>query len=594
MKPVIVDQNVLSPSLAIDFSHARGRADREEYWARLTGKSADLLSYDDVCQKLKAKGIIWHGLQDIPLDAIVGSVGRWTDFTRSFLPRQDSDQQRWMRVKTAMTHTGGLPPIEVYQIGQVYFVLDGNHRVSVARELGATHIEAYVTEVQTRVPLSADVQSDELIIKAEYADFLERIHLDELRPSADLSVTAPGQYRILEEQVETHWQLMSTVQEHEIQYQETIGSWYDEVYLPVVQTIRQQGILRDFPSRTETDLYVWLSKHRLALAQELGYEIEVGVAIADLVTRFSPTLPRIFARTKEKLLDAVTPDPLEAGPAPGQWRRERLATRQADGLFADILVPINDEEFGWQALEQALEVARREGGRLHALHVVSSEAKRNNEAAQIMQAEFKQRCQTASLSGELGVKVGGVVRQICEQAKWADLVVVSLAHPPASQPLTRLGSKFSTLIRRCPRPILIVPALPGLPSKAEQPGKFKRALLAYDGSPKAEEALLLAAQLCQPNYWNIPLTVVTVTEGDRITLETLGRAQKHLAAHNVQVTFVRESGPVAEAILKLAAAHESDLIIMGSYGFSPMLEIALGSTVDQVLRTSRQPVLICR
>jgi nucleotide-binding universal stress UspA family protein len=90
------------------------------------------------------------------------------------------------------------------------------------------------------------------------------------------------------------------------------------------------------------------------------------------------------------------------------------------------------------------------------------------------------------------------------------------------------------------------------------------------------------------------LTVVTVTEGDPITLETLAHAQQYLAAHKVQATFVQESGPVAEAILKTAAAHESDLIIMGSYGFSPVLEIALGRTVDQVLRTSRQPVLVCR
>jgi nucleotide-binding universal stress UspA family protein len=120
---------------------------------------------------------------------------------------------------------------------------------------------------------------------------------------------------------------------------------------------------------------------------------------------------------------------------------------------------------------------------------------------------------------------------------------------------------------------------------------MNRALLAYDGSPQAEEALFMAAHLCQPDHWNIPLTVVTVTEGERLTL---ARAQKYLAEHKVQTTFVLEHGPVAEAILKTAATHESDLIIMGSYGFSPVLEIVLGSTVDQVLRSSRRPVLICR
>jgi nucleotide-binding universal stress UspA family protein len=90
------------------------------------------------------------------------------------------------------------------------------------------------------------------------------------------------------------------------------------------------------------------------------------------------------------------------------------------------------------------------------------------------------------------------------------------------------------------------------------------------------------------------LTVLTVTEGDRLTEETLAQAQNYLEGCGVQAAFVQQSGPVAEAILKTAATCKSNLIIIGSYGFSPVLEIMLGSTVDQVLRASRQPVLVCR
>jgi len=119
-----------------------------------------------------------------------------------------------------------------------------------------------------------------------------------------------------------------------------------------------------------------------------------------------------------------------------------------------------------------------------------------------------------------------------------------------------------------------------------------RALLAYDGSPKADEALFVATYLsCR---WKITLVVVTVIETGRTTSETLARAQGYLETHEVQATFVKESGPIAEAILKTAKEHESDLIVMGGYGFSPVLEVVLGSTVDQVLRTSRQPMLICQ
>ncbi|TEU17279.1 MAG: universal stress protein [Anaerolineales bacterium] len=566
-----------------DFHRARRKAALENIMARLTGRSADLLSYEDVRQKLRARGSTAQKLKEIPLDAIVGSVGRYADFTRSFLPRQDSAQERWAKVRVAMTDLSGLPPVKVYQIGEAYFVLDGNHRVSVARQVGATYIEAYVTELRTKVPLSPDTQPDDLILKAEYADFLEHTRLDELRPEADLSVTAPGQYRALEEHIEIHRYFMGLGQEREISYEEAVGHWYDEVYLPVVQVIRERGLLRDFPGRTETDLYVWVSEHRADLEKELGWEIGPEAAATDLAAQFSPRPQRIVARLGEKILDAVTPDGFEAGPPPGQWRSEQLEACEHDRLFADILVPVSGEETGWHALEQALVVARREEASLRGLHVVSSEAQRDSEEAQAVQAEFNWRCEAAGIPGELAVVVGGVARKICERVRWTDLAVVHLAHPPAPQPVARLSSGFRTLIRRCPRPVLAVPrALSHL----------DRALLAYDGSPKADEALFVATYLsCR---WNITLVVVTVIETGRTTSETLARAQRYLETHEVQATFVKESGPAAEAVLKTAKEHESDLIIMGGYGFSPVLEVVLGSTVDQVLRTSRQPMLICR
>jgi nucleotide-binding universal stress UspA family protein len=551
--------------------------------ARLTGKSNDLLCYDDVRQKLKTATTSTKELKDIPLDAIVGSVGRCGDFTRSFLPLQDTDLHRWARVEVAMADLSGLPPIEVYQVGQAYFVLDGHHRASVARQFGATHIQAYVTKVQTRVPLSPDVQPDDLIVKAEYADFLDRTCLDELRPEADLSVSTPGQYQAIEHHIEVHRYFMGQEQNREIPYEESITHWYDEVYLPVVQAIQEQGILRDFPGRTETDLYLWLSEHRGELEEVLEWEIRPEAAAANLAAQFSPRPQRIAARVGEKILDAVTPDELEAGPPPGRWRMEYLAAHRDDRLFADVLVAVSGEENGWHALEQALQLTRREVAQLRGLHVVRSKAQRDSEATQAVRAEFNRRCEAASVPGKLSVEVGGVARKICDRAKWTDLVVLNLAHPPAPQPLARLGSGFRTLIRRCSRPVLAVPA-------ASSP--MDRALLAYDGSPKAEEALFVATYLAEE--WHIPLVVVTVIETGRTTSEALEGAQSYLEAHGVAATFVKESGSVAEAILKTAQAHGSELIIMGGYGFSPVLEVVLGSAVDRVLREARKPMLICR
>jgi nucleotide-binding universal stress UspA family protein len=566
-----------------DFRRARSQATLEQIVARLTGESDELLCYEDVRQKLKATGAQTRGLQEIPLDAIVGSVGRCSDFTRSFLPRQDENEERWARIELAMTRLSRLPPIKVYQVGQVYFVLDGNHRVSVARRLGATHISAYVTEVFTRVTLTPKDRPDDLIIKAEYADFLEHTRLDELRPQADLSVSVPGQYQKLEERVEAHRYFMGIGQEREIPHQEAVVHWYDEAYLPVVEIIRERDALRDFPARTEADLYLWLSEHHATLERELGWAVRPEIAADDLIARSSPRLKRALARLRKKLQSLLVPEKITPGPPPGEWRRGWTASRQATRLFTDILVPVSRKESGWSAVEQAIEIARREKGRLLGLHVVSAQPERESEAVQAIRAQFDQRCKAAGVPGKLIVKEGEIASKICERSRWASLVVVNLAHPPGDQPIARLSSGFRALIERCLSPVLAVP---------QAPSRLSRALLAYDGSPKAEEALFVSTYLA--GQWDIPLVVVAVLEKERAAAQTLTRAQKYLEEHGVQATFVEQRGPVGEAILETVSAHGCNLIVMGGYGFSPVLEIVLGSAVDQVLRESQQPVLICR
>ena len=118
-----------------------------------------------------------------------------------------------------------------------------------------------------------------------------------------------------------------------------------------------------------------------------------------------------------------------------------------------------------------------------------------------------------------------------------------------------------------------------------------RALLAYDGSPCADEALFVAAYLA--GQWEVPLNVVTV-ENHRVKAETQARAREYLEAHDVRAEFERKSGSAAEAILRTADEQECARIIMGSYGPNPLVEMVKGSAVDGVLRASQRPVLICR
>ncbi len=566
-----------------DFRVARQRASLQRVMARLTGRPAELLSFDQVRETLRGTSTLPRGLQEIPVDAIVGSVGRYADFTRSFLPLSDSQGDRWARVKAIAEGQAGLPPIEVYKIGDVYFVRDGHHRVSVAREVGAKSIEAYVTEVEVKIPLSPDASPEDLILKAEYASFLARTRLDVIRPTADLSLTEAGKYPLLEEHIAVHRHFMGLELQREVPPAEAVGHWYDQVYLPVVSVIRAQGLLRDFPGRTEADLYLWVMEHRAELEASLGWTIDPDQAAAHLAAEHSPRAGRVAERLGEKLLSSVLPEELSVGPPTGEWRRQRERLGDDDRLFDDILVPLRHDAMGWEALNQGIEVARRESARILGLHLIARPEDADSDGACSLTAEFKRRCSEAGVVSTLAIDIGPAARKICERAVWTDLIVVSLAHPPAPQGVARLASGFRNLVRRCPRPVLAVPRT------ASAVGKI---LLAYDGSPKAREALYVAAYM--GSAWGADLGLVVVDDEGGDNSAALEDAIVYMEKCGIEAVKMSMKGEAAESILSSAEEFGPDLIAMGGYGANPMVEVALGSVVDEVLRRSDVPVLLCR
>jgi nucleotide-binding universal stress UspA family protein len=577
-----MDESLLTPKE--DFRRARQQAALQTILARLTGQSAELLSYEEVRRKIHAFATgIPLGVRDIPLDAIIGSAGRYTDFTRSFLPLHSSDQDRWARVMSAVTNPAGLAPIDVCQLGSAFFVLDGHHRVSVARQLGATHIQAYVTEVPTSIPITPDTRPEDLLLMSEYAAFLERTSLKALRPSADVRVTELGRYSALWEHIETHRYFMGIDEQRDVSFNDAVAHWYDAVYSPVVEAIRSKGILRDFPGRTEADLYLWVSEHRTDLEQGLSGTLSATAAAEDLAEKQSPRLERVAARIGRSLADAIIPDSLAEGEPTGRWRKERSSQSTSDKLFRDILVPLRGDDPGWAGLEQALTFARREGANIQAMHVLPEGADAQAESIQQLSAMFATRCAEAGIAGNLVLESGDITRHILERAVLADIVIVALSHPPARPALQRLGAGFHSLIHRCARPIL---AVPGAPTPMD------RILLAYDGSPKGREALFVAAYLCE--RWEVSLSVVMVAEDARADFAPLAFADSYLKERGLMASILRETGSVAEAILRSAEKENSQLLVMGGYGNSPMLEAVLGSDVDAVLRASQVPILICR
>jgi hypothetical protein len=265
-----------------------------------------LLSFKQVREKLKVRGQHYIGLQTIPLDKIVGSVGRYNEFNRAFLPTQEYIRERWKRIYEVAHSAEGFPPIDVYKIGDVYFVRDGHHRVSVVKELGATTIEATVTELDTPVPLSADVEEKDLDLKGEYAGFLQETRLSALRPDPQLQFTMPGQYYKLYEHIAVHRHFLGLRELREIPYPEALVRWYDEVYHPVIEVIREARILEDFPGRTEADLYLWIIEHQHYLGERYGEEVPLEQAAAEFSREFS-------SGQAKKQLEADAKKNLEAG-----------------------------------------------------------------------------------------------------------------------------------------------------------------------------------------------------------------------------------------------------------------------------------------
>ncbi len=575
------DNREISTAIA-DFRRARSQADLKELISRFTGEQTQLLSFDEVKQMLRLQSSAEIGLRDIPLDSIVGSVGRYTDFTRDFLPRREIRPERWARVKTAASGLVGLPPIEVYKIGDIYFVKDGNHRVSVARQLGAQSIQAYVTEVQTNITLTPDTSPDDLILKAEYAMFLEKTMLDQLSPKPDLSTTVPGQYQVILEHIDVHRYYLGLEYKRDIPYKEAAKHWYEAIYLPVVETIRKQGILRHFPYRTETDLYLWIAKHRAELEEQLGWEIKTEYAASNLAKLHGVPASNFFSWIGEKLQQLVISEKQDEDLINGQSEVPVQDFRSEKYLFSDILVPVNGREDGWNALEQAIKIAHQEKATLHGLHVFSSLSENDPDPEQV-KARFDTRCVEAGISGDLTIAQGETVDQICTYATGTDLVVINLSYPPEDKLLAKLSPGFHDLVRRCPRPLFVAP---------QNNRDIHCAILAFDGSPKAFEALYLAAYLACS--WHIQLSVISVQENGRVGSQSLDKARLYLETRNIQAEYLLKDKPVAEAILNYASEIDCDLIIMGGYSKIPILQVVIGSTVDQVLRESARPMMICK
>jgi hypothetical protein len=277
-----------------DAERVRSKAFWHQVLHNLRGVPNELLPFSAIRQ-LHPNSESYGGVRPIPIEQIVGSVDRYRDFDHYFLPRVEHVLERWINVRLAGLEGKELPPIQVYKVGDVYFVKDGHHRVSVARNASQAFIDAEIIELKVPVPPDSHDSLKDLIIKGEYVKFLEVSQLNRLRPDHyPILFTVPGRYDILLEHIRTRQYYLGVNYQREIPWDEAVSSWYDRLYKRVVDEMREHGVLERFPGRTEADLYLWIMDHRYFLTQKYGQDVGSERATTDFAAHYSPFLLKRF------------------------------------------------------------------------------------------------------------------------------------------------------------------------------------------------------------------------------------------------------------------------------------------------------------
>lgn len=312
------------------FRLARKQARRQQLGAILRGGGEQLLPFEAVRVELRLLNPMYRGIQEIPVSQIVGSVGRYREFTRDFLPLNDNLQARWITVET-LTASTGWPPIELYQVGEVYFVKDGNHRTAIARSMALPTIEAHVWAFPEELGVDPDAPLDDILIQLGERTFEARTGLRNLFPGHTIHFTAPGRYNELFAQIEDLRQKLEFVDDEPKLFADTVPFWYEMVYLPTVQIINESEMMATFPGRTEADLFVWMSKHRDRLADLYGDYDSLADLAAMLTERYYEGVLSKAARQAKRLIgvDAL-PELVEPDVARSQLEAELNAHMAAE------------------------------------------------------------------------------------------------------------------------------------------------------------------------------------------------------------------------------------------------------------------------
>jgi len=272
-----------------DFARARSKGRMQQLLSTLQWKNNELLSFYEVTKLIKPKLETYRGLMAIPLEKVIGSEGRYHDFTLAFFPRKEMLRSRWQSIDEAHLHQVILPPISVYKLGDSYFVRDGNHRVSVAKAQGVEFIDAEVVELDSEIPLEPGMTRIQLVkrvVSYERQRFLDEYQLDRFMDMDLVKFSSPGMYPEIVNHIQVHKYFINQDRKDEIPFDDAARSWYMHVFLPIVMQIREDRLLRTFPGKTYGDLYLWIVRHWDFLKQGVEQAVTIENASKDFKIRF--------------------------------------------------------------------------------------------------------------------------------------------------------------------------------------------------------------------------------------------------------------------------------------------------------------------
>ncbi|HHU37470.1 MAG TPA: transcriptional regulator [Treponema sp.] len=294
--------NIIQHQAKEDFSRARNRAFIKEIQNFLTPDRRKLLSFHDVKKILKPNNEVYIGMKAVSIDKIAGSEGRYRDFDSHFLPKSSFLRHRWERVDEAHLTDVSLPPIQLYEIGGLYFVRDGNHRVSVAKAQGVEFIDAEIISLKSEIKLTSKVTPETLldeVIKYEKRIFYTNTSFGDLTDEWNLDFTAAGQYDVIYNHILVHKYYINETVKTEIPFPEAMLSWYKNVYQPVIRIIEKKKLLKKFRGRTSSDLYVWVIKQWDELKKTCGDSFPLDEATNRIEEKCQKSFFRNFLRRRK-------------------------------------------------------------------------------------------------------------------------------------------------------------------------------------------------------------------------------------------------------------------------------------------------------